>query len=86
MSERLQRLVRVVEEATDAFAFEELSHELAGRLKVIKVNVDENPRLAARFDARSIPTLVLLQDGEVRERVLGVQLKAALRRLVDAYL
>ena len=65
---------------------EALSRELAGRLKVIKVNVDDNPRLAARFDARSIPTLVLLQDGEVRERVLGAQPKAALRSLIDPYL
>lgn len=64
---------------------EQLSRELAGRLKVIKINVDENPRLAARFDARSIPTLVLLEGGEVRERVVGAQPKAALRRLVDAY-
>ncbi|MEM1180175.1 MAG: thioredoxin [Acidobacteriota bacterium] len=65
---------------------EELSRDRAGRLKVIKVNVDQNPRLAARFEARSIPTLVLLQDGTVRERVVGAQPKAQLRRLVDAYL
>ena len=65
---------------------EELSRDLAGRLKVIKINVDDNPRLAARFEARSIPTLVLLQDGQVRERVVGAQPKAALRRLVDRYL
>ena len=65
---------------------EELSRDLAGRLKIIKINVDDNPRLAARFDARSIPTLVLLQDGQIRERVVGAQPKAALRRLVDRYL
>ncbi|MEO1082724.1 MAG: thioredoxin [Acidobacteriota bacterium] len=65
---------------------EDLSRELAGRLKVIKINVDDNPRLAARFEARSIPTLVLFQGGEVRERVIGAQPKAKLRSLVDAYI
>ncbi len=64
----------------------ELSRELAGRLKVIKVNVDENPRLAQRFNARSIPMLLVFQDGEIRETLLGAQPKAALRRTLDKYL
>ena len=42
---------------------DQLAHQYAGRLKVMKVNVDENPRLARRFDARSIPTLVVIRDG-----------------------
>src|SRR5437762_875582 len=42
---------------------EQLAREYAGRLKVVKVNVDENPRLAARFDAQSIPTMIVLRDG-----------------------
>lgn len=65
---------------------EELSQEMAGRLKVVKVNVDENPRLASHFNARSIPMLVLMQHGEVRETVVGAQPKAALRRLVESAL
>ena len=65
---------------------EELSRELAGRLKVIKVNVDQNPRLAARFNARSIPMLVVMRDGQVRETVVGAQPKAALRQTLAPYL
>lgn len=65
---------------------DELSRDLAGRLKVIKINVDDNPSLASRFDARSIPTLVILQDGEVRQRLLGVQAKEALLREIEPLL
>ena len=50
---------------------EQLAHEYAGRLKVVKVNVDENPVLAQRFQASSIPTLVVLRDGRVVDRIVG---------------
>ena len=50
---------------------DELAHEYPGRLKVIKVNVDDNPGLARRFDALSIPTLVVLRDGQVVNRIVG---------------
>ncbi len=48
-----------------------LAGEYSGRLKVVKVNVDENPRLAQQFDARSIPTLVVLRDGRPVDRIVG---------------
>jgi len=51
---------------------EELSRELAGRLKVVKVNVDENQGLALRYDARSIPTILVMCDGQVVDRIVGV--------------
>lgn len=57
---------------------EQLAQEYAGRLKVIKVNVDENPRLAERFDARSIPTLVVLRDDRVVDRIVGAMAKGPL--------
>lgn len=50
---------------------EELSRDFAGRLKVVKVNVDENPALAQRFEAMSIPTLVVLRNGRVVDRIVG---------------
>jgi len=50
---------------------EELSRELAGRLKVVKVNVDENQGLALRYDARSIPTMLVMRDGQVVDRIVG---------------
>ena len=58
---------------------EDLSREFAGRLKVLKVNVDDNPRTALRFDARSIPTLVVLRDGRVVDRFVGALPKPEMR-------
>lgn len=61
---------------------EDLAQEMAGRVRVAKLNVDENPATAARFDVRSIPTLLLLEGGRETERMVGVLPKAEiLRRL-----
>jgi len=57
---------------------EELAREYAGRLKVVKVNVDENPALAQRFQAYSIPTLVVLKNGRVVDRIVGALPKSQL--------
>src|SRR3954462_10276596 len=48
-----------------------LAAEHAGRLKVVKVNVDEEPALGRRFDARSIPLLVIMRDGREAARIVG---------------
>jgi len=50
---------------------EELAREFAGRLKVVKVNVDDNRQTQARFGAMSIPTLVVLRDGREVDRIVG---------------
>lgn len=63
---------------------EELALEYAGRLSIMKVNVDEQPRLAARFEVRSIPTLLLFQNGRIVDRVVGVSAAPDLRRRLDA--
>lgn len=65
---------------------EELAQKYAGRLKVVKVNVDEAPGAAARFQAQSIPTLVLMRDGEVVERVVGAQPEPVLDRMISTHL
>lgn len=57
---------------------EQMAAEHAGRLKVVKVNVDENPKLSRRFDARSIPTMVVLRDGKVVDRIVGAMPKPQL--------
>ena len=56
----------------------DLAARHAGRLKVVKVNVDEEPALAARFDARSIPLLVVLRDGREVDRIVGALPQSAL--------
>jgi thioredoxin 2 len=57
---------------------EELARDYAGRLKVVKVNVDENQGLAVRYNAMSIPTMVVMRDGEVLDRIVGALPKPAL--------
>jgi thioredoxin 2 len=65
---------------------EELSREYAGRLKVVKVNVDENPALAQRFQAFSIPTLVVIRSGRVVDRIVGALPKSQLAVRLTPYL
>jgi thioredoxin 2 len=57
---------------------EELARDLAGRVKVAKLNVDENPATAARFHVQSIPTLLVLEHGKEVERIVGAQPKAVI--------
>ena len=63
-----------------------LATEYQGKLKVMKLDVDENPEIATRFNVRSIPTLMVFKDGERKETALGVRPKPALQKLVDPYL
>ena len=59
---------------------EELAVDLAGRVRVGKLDVDENPATAARFGVRSIPTLLVLRDGRELDRIVGVQPKPEIAR------
>jgi thioredoxin 2 len=64
---------------------EDLAREHAGRLKVVKVDVDANPGLAARFAAQSIPLLVVMRAGREVDRIVGALPRAALeQRLAPA--
>ncbi len=65
---------------------DELAHQYAGRLKVVKVNVDENQGLARRFDAMSIPTIVVLRDGAVVNRIVGALPKPQLEAQITPHL
>lgn len=64
----------------------DLAREHAGRLKVVKVNVDENPQLAARFQAMSIPTMIVMRDGQVVNRIVGALPKPALAEQIVPHL
>jgi thioredoxin 1 len=57
---------------------EEIADEHAGKLRVAKLNVDEAPDLARRFEVMSIPTLLVFRDGEVAKRVVGAKGKGQL--------
>jgi thioredoxin 2 len=65
---------------------ERLAERYAGRLKVVKVNVDDNPATARAYDASSIPTLVMIRDGKVVGRVVGARPEAALAAQVEPLL
>jgi thioredoxin 2 len=54
---------------------EELAKESKGRLKIVKVNIDENPGLSARFGAMSIPTMIVMKDGKDVDRIVGAMPK-----------
>jgi len=60
-------------------ALEQLAGELAGRMKLVKVNADDSPGVSGQFDVRSIPTLVLLKHGEVIDKQVGAAPVAVLR-------
>jgi thioredoxin 1 len=63
---------------------DELVAESDGRVSLGKVNVDENPSLAARYGIRSIPTILIVKDGKVVDQVVGAVPKAQLRKKLDA--
>jgi thioredoxin 2 len=62
----------------------ELAAERAGAVKVVKVNVDQNQQLAARFQAMSIPLLVIMRDGREVDRVVGAVPKAQIEQRLAA--
>jgi len=65
---------------------DELAKEKAGTLKVLKLNVDENPMTAARFQARSIPTLKLFKDAQELDTIVGALSKGALLQRLKPHL
>ena len=66
-------------------ALANLAHEFAGRIKVVKVNVDEAPKTAARYEARSIPMLLFIRAGEVVETIIGAQSEHVIRGRIQLY-
>src|SRR5579864_3160920 len=64
-------------------AVEELATEYDGRLKVVKMNVDDNPQTPARYGVRGIPNLLIIKGGQVKEQIIGAVPKGTLVKAVD---
>jgi thioredoxin 1 len=65
---------------------EELSKEYEGKAKIGKVNVDENPEISMKYGIRSIPTILVLKNGEVVDKQVGVTTKKVLTDKIEAQL
>ena len=65
---------------------EELATEWAGRLDVLKLDVDESAQSAMRFGVMSVPSLILFVGGEVKERLVGFQPKARIQNVIEPHL
>ncbi|MFH0825108.1 MAG: thioredoxin [Pseudomonadota bacterium] len=62
---------------------EELAEEYAGKVKVCKVNVDDNKQVPARYGIRGIPTLMLFKNGELVDQIVGAVPKSRIKELLD---
>lgn len=64
---------------------DEVAKEFSGKVKVGKLEVDENPQMAAKFGIMSIPTLAVFQNGKIVHSMIGVQSKEALRETLKKF-
>jgi thioredoxin 1 len=62
-----------------------LAEQYAGTARIVKLNVDDNPAVVERYRVQAIPTLILFQDGEEKERLVGVSRKEAIASAIDVY-
>ena len=62
---------------------EELSTELDNKIKIVKVNVDENNQTAVKFSIRSIPTLMMIKGGEVQAQHIGAASKSQIKEFIN---
>lgn len=63
----------------------ELAAELDGRVRVVKINTDENPQVTQRFGITSLPTLLIISNGEVVSQLIGARPKAAIREALTSH-
>ncbi len=65
---------------------EDIAQEYRGRLKVVKLNVDENMTTSGRFNIRGIPTLLLFKGGEIKDQIVGAVPKEAVQKVLERHL
>ena len=66
-------------------ALDQMAAESGGKYKIAKLNVDENPRTAAQFKIRSIPTLLIFKNGQLVDQIVGVQPKQSIAARLNLY-
>ena len=65
---------------------DQLASEFAGRVKIAKLNVEENPQTATKFGVQSIPTMLIFKNGQVVDRLVGAQPKPAIMEHINRYI
>ncbi|MCA9386676.1 thioredoxin [Candidatus Dojkabacteria bacterium] len=65
---------------------DEIATELDGKLKIVKLNVDENPATPPKFGVQGIPTLIMFKDGKLVDRIVGAMPKATLVQMIEKHL
>jgi len=65
---------------------QEIADEQAGKIKIVKLNVDDAPDVAMKYQVMSIPTLIVFKDGEIALKLVGARGKAQLLESLSAYL
>ena len=64
-------------------SLEELASDFDGKVKIVKINIDENPNVPVKYGIRSIPTLMIFKDGEVADTKIGAASKGALAEWIE---
>ena len=67
-------------------ALDEIAGEMAGKIKIAKVNIDENPQIAGQFKIRGIPTLMVFNDGKVQGMKVGAVTKGVLKDFIEQHI
>lgn len=65
---------------------DDLSTEFEGKVKFGKVNIDDNPEITSKFEINSVPTFVLIKNGEILERISGAMTQEELKEMINKYL
>ncbi|MBX7232413.1 MAG: thioredoxin [Bdellovibrionales bacterium] len=64
---------------------EEIANELQGKVKILKLNIDENPEMPAKYNVRGIPTMILFKDGKQIEQIVGNHPKDTIKSVVTKH-
>ena len=63
---------------------DEIAYDYQGKIKVVKIDIDQNPESAAQYNVRSIPTLLIFKNGNVEDSKIGLQSKSQLAAFIDS--